>query len=556
VIIDAKRRLPTALPDADVCIVGGGPAGISLALQLERSGVSVLLLESGGERESDRSRDLNRGASDPLDSHEPLEENRRRQWGGTSAAWGGRCIPFDGIDFRERDWVDSSGWPLTRADLEPYYSQAMVLCEAGSMSFDARESLPEAPELLPGLDGDGVVSYVLERWSPPTHFGKRYRKRLAASSSVQVLTNATCTHVQLRPDGTSVDHLVVRNHPGQSIQVRADRFVIAAGGLETARILLASNDVARSGIGDHSGCLGRYYQTHLFGCLTTLELDPGAPRAHVAFDRDTNGVYCRRRIWFTPERQAADQLLNTVFFPVRPPLGATGHRSALFSGVYLAKTLIAALRRPHHAVRVLREEKSAIASHGKVLIRHFPSAIPEMYRAFVGRYVGARRLPAVLPADGLDTYHLQFQAEQVPNAEARVTLGTDCDEFGMRRLVVSPRATAQDIESVVRCHRVLDERLRAAGLGRLRYDEAELRRGVVTSTEHVNSGAHHLGTTRMSDDPTRGVVDGDCRVHGVTNLYAVGGSVMPTSGHANPTLTIVALALRLGEHLASTRTAR
>jgi len=556
VIVDARRALPAAFADVDVCIVGGGPAGISLALRLERCGLSILLLESGGHRETERSRDLNRGASDPRDSHEPLEENRRRQWGGASAAWGGRCIPFDAIDFQKRAWVDSSGWPLTRADLEPFYRQAMVLCEAGVMSFDAREALPAARELLPGLDGDGVVSYPLERWSPPTHFGKRYRKRLAASPRVRVVMNATCTHVQLDRGGSAVDHLVVRNHRGQSTRVRADRFVLAAGGLETARVLLASNDVARSGIGNHSDCLGRYYQTHLFGCLATVELGPGVTTAHVAFDRDREGVYCRRRIWFTPAQQEADRLLNTVFFPVRPPLGATGHRSALFSGVYLAKTLVAALRRPRQAFRYLRAEQTAIASHGAVLIRHFPSAIPEIYRAVAGRYIGSRRLPAVLPSDGLSIYHLQFQAEQVPNPHARVTLGEDADEFGMRRLVVSPRTTAHDIESVIRCHRLLDERLRAAGLGRLRYDEGELRDAVVTSTEHVNSGAHHLGTTRMSEDPAFGVVDRDCRVHGVTNLYAVGGSVMPTSGHANPTLTIVALALRLGEHLASAPAAR
>ena len=554
-IVDARRALPADVADVDVCIVGGGPAGISLAFRLERCGLSILLLESGGHRETERSRDLNRGASDPRDSHEPLEENRRRQWGGASAAWGGRCIPFDAIDFQKREWVDSSGWPLTRAELEPFYAQAMVLCEAGEMSFDAREALPAARELVPGLDGDGVVSHPLERWSPPTHFGTRYRKRLAASPRVRVLMNATCTHIQLGQGGDAVDHVVVRNHHGQSTRIRAGRFVLAAGGLETARILLTSNDVARSGVGNHSDCLGRYYQTHLFGCLTTVELEPGVT-AHVAFDRDHDGVYCRRRIWFTPAQQEAARLLNTVFFLVRPPLGATGHRSALFSGVYLAKTLVAALRRPRQALRYLRTEQTSIAAHSAVLIRQFPSAIPEIYRAVVGRYIGSRRLPAVLPPDGLSVYHLQFQAEQVPNPHARVTLGEDVDEFGMRRLVVHPRTTAHDIESVIRCHGLLDERLRSAGLGRLRYDESDLRDAVVRSTEHVNSGAHHLGTTRMSDDPAFGVVDRDCRVHGVANLYVVGGSVMPTSGHANPTLTIVALALRLGEHLASTSAAR
>ena len=529
--------------------MGGGPAGISLALRLQRAGVSVLVIESGGRRESEELRDLNRGAADPPESHEPLEENRRRQWGGASAAWGGRCIPFDDLDFEERSWVTASGWPFGRAELNAHYADALDLCEAGEMSFDARVALPTCPEMLPGLDGDGVATYPLERWSPPTNFGTRYWDDLAASPRVHVLLNATCTHVQLDASGENVEHITIARAAGDSIRIRAERYVLATGGLENARLLLSSDDVARDGIGNHSGCLGRYYQTHLFGCLAVAELHSDSPPAHVAFDRDDLGVYCRRRIWITTERQNADRLLNTVFFPVRPPIGASGHRSALFSAIYLLKTFSGALRRPRQARRHLRDERSAISSHARIFVRDLPSAVPELYRVFVGRFVGSRRLPVALPADGSRSYYLQFQAEQAPNPEARVALGEERDALGMRRLVVAPRVTEQDIESVVWSHRVLDERLRSSGLGHLRYDEEVLRAAVVESTERVNSAAHHLGTTRMSDDPNLGVVDRNCKVHGVANLYVVGSSVFPTSGHANPTLTIVALAVRLGVHL-------
>jgi choline dehydrogenase-like flavoprotein len=550
VIGDARRGFQGTLPHSDVCIVGGGPAGISLALRLETAGLSVLLVESGGHHESERSRDLNRGTADPPGSHEPLEENRRRQWGGTSAAWGGRCIPFDDLDFQERDWVPLSGWPFDRSMLDSYLVDAIALCEAGPASFDARTALPDAPEFLPGLDGDGILTHPIERWSPPTHFGKRYEKRLAASRSTRVLLNATCTHVQLTPSGESVEHIVIAEPGGRSLRVQAANYVLATGGLENARLLLSSDDVAPEGIGNHAGCLGRYYQTHLFGSHAKLVLNPDSPKPHVGFDRDAGGVYCRRRIWISPERQASERLLNTVFFPVRPPSGESGHRSALFSAVYLVKTFEAVIRRPSHAGQLLRSEREAIGGHWRAFVTGFPSAVPELYRTVVGRYVGSRRLPAVLPGDGLDSYHLQFQAEQVPNAEARVTLSEERDSLGMRRLVVAARATAQDIDSVVESHRVLDERLRRSGLGRLEYDEDSLRAALRHSTSQVNSGAHHLGTTRMSDDPGRGVVDAACRVHEVGNLYAVGGSVFPTSSHANPTLTIIALALRLGDHLA------
>ncbi|MFB7891629.1 GMC oxidoreductase [Microbacterium sp. NPDC056044] len=550
-IIDARRRMPVELPTADVCVVGAGPAGISLALRLEELGHSVLLIESGGVRETEPARDLNRGSADPVGSHEPLEENRRRQWGGASAVWGGRCIPFDALDFERREWVPESGWPFPRSELDSHYEIAMELCEAGEMSFDARQALPDTPGLLRGLDGDGVTTYQLERWSPPTHFGKRYGRRLAASSRVVAVRNATCTHVQLASDGRSVAHIIVTSPTGVSRRIDAGTFVLAAGGLENARILMHSCDVALDGIGNHSGKLGRYYQTHLFGCLATMELSADAPPAHVAFDRDAHGVYCRRRIWIAPDAQQQHSLLNTVFFPVRPPTGATGHRSALFSGVFLFKTLIAAVRRPTRALSHLREERQAIANHLGVFFRHLPSAVPEIYRAIVGRYVGKRRLPAVLPPDGSTSYHLQFQAEQVPHPDARLTLSDERDAMGMRRIVVTPGATQLDVDSVVGCHHLLDERLRTTGLGHLQFDENELRDAVEASTRQVNSGAHHIGTTRMSRDPSDGVVDRDCRVHGVDNLYVVGSSVMPTSGHANPTLTIVALALRLADHLAT-----
>lgn len=522
-----------------------------MAIRLLSKGYSVLIVESGGVVETDSSRDLNKGSADPPGSHEPLQENRRRQWGGASAVWGGRCIPFDELDFAERSWVDHSGWPFGRSELDRYYIDAMRLCEAGRMDFDAHTALPSAPEFLPGLDGDGLVTYALERWSSPTHFGKRYRKLLASSSSTLIILNATCTHIQLSPSGEDVAHIRVENPIGECREVSARFYVIAAGGLENARLLLASRDVSPNGIGNHSDCLGRFYQTHLFGCHARLVLADGAPRAHVAFDRDEDGVYCRRRVWFEPPTQEAAQMLNTVFFPTRPPLGATGHRSALFSGVYLAKTLIAAARRPATAMSFLRSERDALLSHGAVFFRELPRAVPELLRVVLGRFGGSRRLPAVLPPDGERSYYLQFQAEQTPNPAARLVLSTECDAFGMPRLVVAPRVTAEDVDSVLKAHRMLDRRLRKTGLGMLEYDEGELYASVVRSTRQVNSAAHHLGTTRMSTNPTHGVVNPNCKVHGVSNLYAVGGSVFPTSGHANPTLTVVALALRLADHLAS-----
>lgn len=548
-ILDAGQNYPRLRHRYDVCVVGGGPAGIALARRLGAAGRSVLLLESGGTRETERGRDLNRGSAHPPGSHEPLEENRRRQWGGTSAVWGGRCIPYDALDLQKRPWVPGSGWPIDPTELHTYYPEATVLCEAGGMDFDARSALPDSPKMLPGLDDDAIVTHPLERWSPPTHFGQRYSADLDRLRTVTVLLDATCSHVQLTPDGDSVDHLRVTNLAGHTRAIRARTYVLAAGGMENARLLLSSDDVAADGIGNQADNVGRYYQTHLFGCVAELELAPDAPPAHVGFDRDADGVYCRRRIWITPEAQAEHRLLNTVFFAARPPAGASGHRGALFSAVYLLKTLRSVIRQPRRARTLLRHERAVLLEHARAFLRQAPQALAELARQARARYLQERRLPSILPEDGLPSYFLQFQAEQTPNRNARLRLGEERDALGMRRLVVESQVTDADIESVLAAHRLLDARLRATRLGRLRYEEQDLEHALREFAANVNSHAHHIGTTRMSQDPQDGVVDSDCRVHGVANLYLAGGSVLPTSSHANPTLTIVALALRLADHL-------
>jgi choline dehydrogenase-like flavoprotein len=554
-MIGDARKIPAGtILRCDVCIVGGGPAGIAIARELAGSTASVILLESGGWKETAETRDLYRGHVEPTSSHEPLEENRRRQWGGASAAWGGRCIPFDAIDFEKRYWVPHSGWPITKAQLDPFYARALTLCEAGEYQFLAEETFPEKQhEMIAGFDGPDVVSNRMERWGPPTHFGKRYARELQSASNITILFHANCLRIRLHPEGRSVEQITVASFERNEFFIEARFFVLACGGLENTRLLLASNDVMKNGIGNHSDKLGRHYMSHLFGALAMARLRDNGSGFIFDLERDREQVYCRRRFWITPEAQKKNEMLNAIAFFFRPPLGRAVHRNALFSSAYLAKFFLATFRRnrPAKAAAIIRENRAALRAHLKIVAADAPGLAPQIARIVKNRWFARRRLPFVLPPKDHNHYSLYYQSEHAPNPESRVVLHTEKDFFGMPRLLVKIKFSELEIETVLRAHRLIRDQFKATKTGELEYDEAALSEDVRHEIEEFNSSAHQLGTTRMSVSPVDGVVDADCRVHGVQNLFVAGSSVFPTSGHANPTLTIVALAVRLADHLKS-----
>lgn len=552
-MIDDARKVPAGkILQCDICIVGGGPAGITIANELAGSAASVILLESGGWNETARERDLYRGHVEPKSSHEPLEENRRRQWGGASAAWGGRCIPFDALDFEKRPWVPQSGWPIAKAQLDPFYARALTLCEAGEYKFCTEQAFPaKQREMIGGFDGPDVVSNLMERWSPPTHFGKRYAHKLQEAGNITVLLHANCLHIQLHPEGRRVEQLTVASFQRNKFYVKARHFVLACGGLENTRLLLASNDVMKTGIGNHSDKLGRHYMSHLFGAFAMARLRDNGSGFIFDLERDREQVYCRRRFWIKPGAQEKNRMLNTIAFFFRPPLRHAVHRNALFSSAYLAKFFLTTFRRnpPGKAVAIIRENGAALAEHLKIVAADAPGALPQIIRTAKNRWFTKRRLPFVLPHKRHNYYSLYYQSEHAPSPDSRVMLHTEKDFFEMPRLLVKIQFTDLEIESVLCAHRLLRDQFAGSSTGVLEYDEAALREDVRREIEEFNSSAHQLGTTRMSASPGDGVVDADCRVHGVENLFVAGGSVFATSGHANPTLTTVALAVRLADHL-------
>ncbi len=551
-IEDARKINPGTVLEADLCIVGGGSAAISVAMGYKDSGRSVILIPGGGPNQTATGIDLYRGKVSPPGSHEPLEENRLRMWGGTTTVWGGRCVPYDPIDFEKRSWIPDSGWPISHADVQPYMQPACVLSEAGVAEFDARKTFPnKQAEILKGFDNEELVSWPMERWSVPTDYSKRYRADLDEAPNVRVLIHAHAVHLKLSPDGRTLSQVDAACSPGQVFHVKARRTVLGCGGLENARLLLAARDVVQAGIGNDNDLVGRYYQSHRFGvCGHAVLKDPTKDFIY-EFEKDSEGVYCRRRFWMTPEAQAQHQVCNVVGFFFRNVSGSSEHRNAMVSSVLLIKTFLGGARKgPKRLFEILRDQRRELFQHACIVLKDGPSVFGQLAEVAYTRCFQKRRLPMVLPPRKTNRFPLFYQTEHAPLYDSRVVLDeTSADEFGMPRLEARIQFCETDYRTCSTFVKLFKQRFEEAGLGTFELSDQEQRLLENPDPLDFNSNAHNVGTTRMGTTPAEGVVDVNCRVHSVDNLFIAGASVFPTSSHANPTLLIVALGLRLADHL-------
>lgn len=547
-ILDANELPDGGRLSADLCIVGAGAAGISMALELANSSVDVLVLESGGLKPEKATQDLYAGAVADERLHSPPDRYRQRRFGGTTTIWGGRCMPLDSIDFEYRDFMPNSGWPIDRDSLMPFYPKANRLCEAGDFSYTLAEAFqrPLRP-MIEGFESPHFTTDTLERFSCPTDFGCRYRSRLRDARNVRVLLHGNVTLIQLDPAGGRVQSLTVRTLSGKTMQARAKQFVLATGGLEIARLLLASRDVQTHGVGNDHDVVGRYYMCHLAGTIGALTIDRPLGMVWNGYDIADDGVYCRRRIALTPETQRRQRIGNFVARLHHPRITDPAHRNAILSLLFLAKFVI-----PYeYGKRLHGDERASLRTWlhhiRNVLLGPFDAA-EFAWHMLKDRKLAERKFPSIIIKPKANLFSLDFHAEQQPNADSRVTLMPELDALGMPRLRVDWRYTATDVATVTRAIATLAEDIKAAGIGTLAYDPAGIE---FEMTRYGAYGGHHMGTARMGNDPRSSVVDADCRVHGVSNLSIASAAVFPTSSQANPTLTVVTVALRLAQRLRS-----
>ena len=532
----------------ECCVVGAGPAGISLALRLAERGVQVLLLESGGLRPEAQTQRLYEGSVEDEHLHSPLDTYRVRAFGGSSSVWGGRCMPMDPIDFEQRDYVANSGWPIDEKTLAPFYRRAIELCEAEPFEFTAEEAFhrPTRP-MIEGFQGRNFTTNTLERFSRPTDFGRQYAERLRESTRVRVVLYANVTDLKLTPDGRSLQTVVARTLRGRTLSVRASQFVLATGGLEVTRLLLANRQVHANGIGNSSGVLGRFYMCHLAGTIGAVSLRSGANRAWHGYDRSDRGVYCRRRLALRATVQRAERIGNFIARLHHPRITNPEHGSSILSLLYLAKPLV-----PYEYRKRLHgdgpESLRLWLRHVGNVARSPFDAVAFSWHLLKDRRLASRKFPSIIITPKSNLFSIDFHAEQFPNAASRVTLSGQSDVLGMPKLHVDWRYTSGDVATVVKALSLLAEDIASGGVGKFEFDPASVEAEMIRYGAY---GGHHIGTARMGSDPRRSVVDADCRVHEVGNLYLASAAVFPTSSQANPTLTVVALALRLADHLAS-----
>jgi choline dehydrogenase-like flavoprotein len=512
------------LIETDLCIVGAGPAGITVAKQFQTGRTRVCLLESGGRAVERRPQRRNRGESVGYPIHR-LDQSRVRAFGGTSRHWppdeGLAIRPLDPIDFETRSGLPWSGWPFDRAHLEPWYVSAQAVCQGGPYDYDP-SGWTEGGNNALCLDDDTVGTTVFQH-GPAAFDG--YHAELADAPAVTVFQHATVT--ELLPDDHDrdrVDRVDVRRDDGSHFFVRARVFVLAAGGIENPRLLLLSRRAQPSGLGNAYDLVGRFFAERL--SARTGYIVPDSPELidQAAFYdiRPARGTRVQGALRVAEAVQAERQLRNCAFFLLRRDASITAE------AVRSLATMVKAARRRPVAPGMLGHARNVVTG-ARGLAGYAAGSV-------AARRGAGHARPEVLV--------IRVQGEQAPNPDSRITLGERTDEFGLPVARVGWRVGEDDVASIRTSQELLDAALRGAGLGRV---------GGMLGSEHppvlFEGNYHHLGATRMHPDPGRGVVDADAKIHGVRNVYVAGSSVFPTYGCSNPTLTIVALALRLADHV-------
>lgn len=520
-ISDARALPHDSVLDADLCIVGAGAAGITIARQLLGSGLVVCLLESGGLTCEARSQAL---CEAELDRPEPLPPSyaRARCFGGTTSRWSGLCRPLDPIDFEARPGTSWTGWPFAAETLDPYYRRAQEICRLGPCAYGADAWSPQGAPRPLRLGGRQMRSVVFQI-SPPVRFGIAYRREIEEDADTRVLLHANAVGIDVTDSGRTVTAIRVATPSGARLSVAAQHFVLAAGGIENARLLLTGNPRFPEGLGNERGLVGRFYMDH-----------PKiwkAGRVHLSRPAPQPGFYDPHRVGGTR--------IQGAFGPTEEALrqGALANFAICLDEASPADFSrgAAALRAWRRAGRLGRIGARETLRHARLVGADIGGFARAVWRTRLRR---ERRI-----------FTTRYWADCPPDPESRVSLSGQRDVFGVPLPRIAWRLPSDLRSQVERAHALLDAALRESGEGSAFVAPAE---AFYDALEDIENSCHHMGTTRMDRDPARGVVDEHGRVHGLANLFIAGSSVFPGYGQANPTLTIVALSLRLAEHLEHT----
>lgn len=543
----------------DVCVIGAGPAGLSFARECADASFDVLLLEGGGYEAPD-TRPGTSHLESPYYTADAIEGGRRQQFGGTAAAWGhrarpgtgrlyARTLPGETVDFEPVPARAASGWPLDLAELRRFQEEAHLAWTGQPIDNSVERWSTAGTPPLP-LGDRGVVTKVAQ-YGPADVFTLRHRDDIARADNITVLVGSTVTTLESGADGSRVERAVVTHADGSRDVVSAEVFVLAGGGVENARLLLQSDVTAPGAVGNRYDNVGRHIVDHPeyeLGRILPRDrgviADLGLYDIHLADgDQLASGL-----LTLEEDVKREQGLLNmaAVFTPRPAGYGSGAERAARSLGALFQGTLVP---HPLDHVRGLLSSPADTAALIRTRLANRRAAPLEHSRAF-DWYSGGWSQPTVDP-DRFDVIGVHVATEQTPSRDNRLRLAPGTDRQGRRNVHLELSWSAEDQENTLRSTALLAAAIEGAGIGRFE-------RWVDFSgpTRPVNGGLHHpMGGTRMSSDPREGVVDQDCRVHGLANVYVAGSSVFPNGlGYANPTLTVVALSTRLAGHVAKVLT--
>ena len=552
-IADLDKLPPDrALGEFDLCIVGSGPAGGTLAAELAGSGLSICVLESGRLRPTRHADVLKRVESEGIHIK---EYSRERVLGGSSTTWAGLSSPLDRTDLEPRDWLRHSGWPLSEEQLTPYYAAAAERYRFPPADFFG----PRGFAALRGsggmkVDWGPVEEKVFLACAEPQNFAQEVRG-IYERGEVDLLLDASVTRLETSPgeDGAlaRTRAAVVKTRSGREHRIVARAFVLAAGGIENARLLLNSRDLCPEGLGNERDQVGRYLMNHPKNYRGMLHLDPPLEDVPYFFGCLYKGYAGYAGLRLTPERQRELRLLNSYvrLEPIFPWSDSQGIE-ALVLLVKKSRFFFTFWKRRHaDEVVTLRDysetgDDSDLQNRRKRPFEWVGLLFTILFDARKVSVYLLHRLTKKKPR--ITEVRLRNFMEMEPDPDNRVTLAEERDANGQRIARVRHACTAADRRSMTALHEALLEEFPRVGLGRLETDLTEAEKEPWPIDQDAS---HHMGTTRMGADPATSVTNPDGRLHTVANVYVAGASTFPTSGSANPTFTIVALSIRLAEHL-------
>ena len=516
-IIDLNEMCKHTEFISDLCIIGSGAAGLALVSELLDTRLNIIVLESGGYECETKTQQL----YDVEISGLPLPgatEGRFRVFGGSTTQWGGQALPLMPIDFEKRAWIPYSGWPMTYHELSPYYTRACQFLLVDHMNFDT--DLFAYLKTKPPTFNASYILYHFSKWSPTPNVRENYVAKIKTSKHCTLLLHANATRITLNENHHDVQQIEARSLEGQSVIVKAKYFVICAGGIESARLLLANHHQNPNGLGNDHGCVGRYFQDHPSAAIGWIKTK------HPKKIQQWFNVFHKRGLKYSvrttahPKWQDEKQTLN------------------MSSGITFVDDNITLdhLKNIYRDFRKRNINRHMIKMALQVMMHPHDILSPAFHYAFYGRsYAKGAKL------------RVGLTSEQEPNSESRITLSHRQDALGMPLANVCWKLTELTRYSMQQFALNLRHQFESQGLGTIEFEPWLFDQE--DKMEYITDQLHHIGSTRMHDSPRYGVVDKHCRVHDIHNLFIGSSSVFPTGGHSNPTLTIIALCIRLADHL-------